>query len=80
MKLILTAGVDPSELPVTVEVKGRVRTQLPAARGLAIVATRGAEKQAEGIRRARNSRPCAIREHADEIKAAVEALGPICCR
>ena len=46
-------------------------------RGLAIVATRGAQKQADEIRRARESKAVHDREHADEIKAALLAVTPV---
>ena len=41
------------------------------------MATRGAQKQADEIRRARDAKRVHDREHADEIKAALAALGPI---
>ena len=78
MKLILTAEVDHlGTAGDTVEVKDGYGRNYLLPRGLAIVATRGAEKQAEGIRRAQELKTVRDREHADEIKAAVEALGPI---
>ena len=43
-------------------------------RGLAIVATRGAEKQVEGIRRAQEARAVRGLDHAKELKAAIEGL------
>ena len=61
MKLILTADVD--KLGVAgdiVEVKAGYGRNYLLPRGLAIVATRGAEKQIEGIRRAQEAR--AIRD------------------
>ena len=60
MKLILTAEVD--HLGVAgdaVEVKDGYGRNYLLPRGLAIVASRGAQKQADDIRRARKSRPCA---------------------
>ena len=46
-------------------------------RGLAIVASRGAQKQADEIRRARDSKAVRDLEHANEIKTVIEALGPV---
>ena len=46
-------------------------------RGLAIVASRGAQKQADEIRRARETKTVRDLEHANEIKAEIEALGPV---
>ncbi|MDI9995690.1 50S ribosomal protein L9, partial [Rhodococcus ruber] len=52
MKLILTADVDNLGAPGdTVEVKDGYGRNYLLPRGLAIVATRGAQKQVEGIRR-----------------------------
>ncbi|AHI23882.1 50S ribosomal protein L9 [Corynebacterium vitaeruminis] len=75
MKLILTADVD--NLGVAgdiVEVKDGYGRNLLLPRGLAIVATRGAEKQIEGIKRAQEARAIRDFDHAQEVKAAVEAL------
>ncbi|WBT08667.1 50S ribosomal protein L9 [Corynebacterium sp. SCR221107] len=75
MKLILTADVD--NLGVAgdiVEVKDGYGRNLLLPRGLAIVATRGAEKQIEGIKRAQEARAIRDLDHAREVKAAVEAL------
>lgn len=75
MKLILTADVD--NLGVAgdiVEVKDGYGRNLLLPRGLAIVATRGAEKQIEGIKRAREARAIRDIEHAREIKEQLEAL------
>ena len=78
MKLILTAEVDHlGAAGDTVEVKDGYGRNYLLPRGLAIVATRGAEKQAEGIRRSREAKKVHDREHADEIKAAIVALGAI---
>ena len=44
---------------------------------MAIVASRGAQKQADEIRRARETKTVRDLEHANEIKAAIEALGPV---
>jgi large subunit ribosomal protein L9 len=78
MKLILTAEVD--HLGVAgdaVEVKDGYGRNYLLPRGLAIVATRGAERQAEEIRRARETKEIRGVEHANELKTAIEALGPV---
>lgn len=78
MKLILTADVDnlgaPGDL---VEVKAGYGRNFLLPRGLAIPATRGAEKQVEGIRRAQEARQVRGVEHANEIKQALEGLGEV---
>ena len=78
MKLILTAEVD--HLGVAgdaVEVKDGYGRNYLLPRGLAIVASRGAQKQADDIRRAQEVKTVRDREHADEIKAAITGLGSI---
>jgi large subunit ribosomal protein L9 len=78
MKLILTAEVDHlGAAGDTVEVKDGYGRNYLLPRGLAIVATRGAQKQADDIRRSREAKTVRDREHADEIKAAIAALGAI---
>ena len=78
MKLILTAEVEHlGTAGDAVEVKDGYGRNFLLPRGLAIVATRGAQKQADEIRRARDAKKVHDREHADEIKAAITALGPI---
>ena len=78
MKLILTAEVDHLGSPGdTVEVKDGYGRNYLLPRGLAIVATRGAQKQADEIRRARDSKAVHDREHAEEIKAALLAVSPV---
>ena len=78
MKLILTAEVDHLGVAGdTVEVKDGYGRNYLLPRGLAIVASRGAEKQADEIRRARETKTVRDREHADEIKAAIAALGSV---
>ncbi len=78
MKLILTAEVDHlGTVGDAVEVKDGYGRNYLLPRGLAIPATRGAQKQADEIRRAREAKRIHDREHADEIKAAIVALGPI---
>jgi large subunit ribosomal protein L9 len=76
MKLILTAEVE--HLGVSgdiVEVKDGYGRNYLLPRGLAITASRGAEKQADEIRRAREIKSVKGREHADELKTALESLG-----
>ncbi len=78
MKLILTAEVDHLGVAGdTVEVKDGYGRNFLLPRGLAIVASRGAQKQADEIRRARDVKTVRGREHAEEIKAAITALGPV---
>ena len=78
MKLILTAEVDHLGVAGdTVEVKDGYGRNYLLPRGLAIAASRGAQKQADEIRRARETKTVRDREHADEIKAAITALGSV---
>jgi len=78
MKLILTSDVDHlGTVGDTVEVKDGYGRNYLLPRGLAIVASRGAQKQADEIRRARETKMVRDLEHATELKAAVEALGTI---
>ena len=78
MKLILTAEVDHlGATGDTVEVKDGYGRNFLLPRGLAIPATRGAQKQADDIRRSREAKRIHDREHADEIKAAIVALGAV---
>ncbi len=78
MKLILTADVDHlGSVGETVEVKDGYGRNFLLPRGLAIVASRGAQKQADDIRRARDTKQVRDREHANEIKAAIEGLGSV---
>ncbi|MFQ6397098.1 50S ribosomal protein L9 [Nocardia sp. KC 131] len=75
MKLILTADVDNLGAPGdTVEVKDGYGRNYLLPRGLAIVASRGAEKQVEGIRRAQDARKVRNLDHANELKQAIEGL------
>ncbi|MGX4708076.1 50S ribosomal protein L9 [Rhodococcus ruber] len=75
MKLILTADVDNLGAPGdTVEVKDGYGRNYLLPRGLAIVATRGAQKQVEGIRRSQEARAVRGLDHAKELKAAIEGL------
>ncbi|PXW35966.1 50S ribosomal protein L9 [Nocardia sp. 348MFTsu5.1] len=78
MKLILTAEVENLGVPGdTVEVKDGYGRNFLLPRGLAITATRGAEKQVEGIRRSRAAREVRGVEHANEIKQAIEGLAEV---
>ncbi len=78
MKLILTADVgNLGSAGDTVEVKDGYARNFLLPRGLAIVASRGAQKQVDDIRRARDSKQVRDFEHANEIKTAIEALGPV---
>jgi large subunit ribosomal protein L9 len=78
MKLILTAEVDHlGAAGDSVEVKDGYGRNYLLPRGLAILASRGAQKQADDIRRAREIKTVRDREHADEIKAAITGLGSI---
>jgi large subunit ribosomal protein L9 len=78
MKLILTGDVDHlGSAGETVEVKDGYGRNYLLPRGLAIVANRGAERQADEIRRARETKTVRGLEHANELKTAIEGLGPI---
>jgi large subunit ribosomal protein L9 len=78
MKLILTAEVDHlGSAGDAVEVKDGYGRNYLLPRGMAIVASRGAERQAEEIRRARETKVVRDLDHAKEIKAALEELGPV---
>ena len=78
MKLILTADVDHLGSPGdTVEVKDGYGRNFLLPRGMAIVASRGAERQADEIRRARETKIVRDLDHAKELKTALEELGPV---
>ncbi|MEU7139700.1 50S ribosomal protein L9 [Nocardia sp. NPDC046473] len=78
MKLILTADVDNLGAPGdTVEVKDGYGRNFLLPRGLAIVASRGAEKQVAGIRRAQDARKVRDLDHANELKQAIENLDAV---
>ncbi|BBX24667.1 50S ribosomal protein L9 [Mycolicibacter terrae] len=78
MKLILTAEVDHlGAAGDTVEVKDGYGRNYLLPRGLAIIASRGAQKQADDIRRARETKQVRDLDHAKELKAALEALGTV---
>ncbi|MEH3139628.1 MAG: 50S ribosomal protein L9 [Mycobacterium kyogaense] len=75
MKLILTAEVEHLGTPGdAVEVKDGYGRNYLLPRGLAIVATRGAQRQAEDIRRAQELKSVKSLEHANELKTALEGL------
>lgn len=75
MKLILTAAVDnlgePGDI---VEVKGGYGRNFLLPRGLAIPATRGAEKQIEDIKRAQAERQVRDLDHAKELRDQLDQL------
>ena len=78
MKLILTAEVDHLGISGDiVEVKDGYGRNFLLPRGLAVVASRGAERQAEEIRRAREAKAVQGLEHAKELKTALEGLGAV---
>lgn len=78
MKLILTADVEHLGVQGDiVEVKDGYGRNYLLPRGMAVVAYRGAERQAEEIRRAREQKAVKGREHAVELKTAIENLGPV---
>jgi large subunit ribosomal protein L9 len=60
-----------------VEVKDGYGRNFLLPRGLAIVASRGAERQAEEIRRAREAKAVQGLEHAKELKTAIEGLDAV---
>jgi large subunit ribosomal protein L9 len=75
MKLILTADVSGLGGPGdTVEVKDGYGRNYLLPRHLAIVASKGAEKQVQAIRRSQEARKVKGLEHAKEIKAGLEKL------
>ena len=75
MKLILTAAVEnlgePGDI---VEVKDGYGRNLLLPRGLAIPATRGAEKQIADIKRAQADRQVRDLEHAKELRDQLDQL------
>jgi large subunit ribosomal protein L9 len=78
MKLILTAEVEHlGTAGDSVEVKDGYGRNFLLPRGLAILASRGAERQANEIRRARDIKTVRDLDHAKELKAALEALGTV---
>nr|NLI51050.1 50S ribosomal protein L9 [Propionibacterium sp.] len=75
MKLILTAPVEHLGVPgEVVEVRDGYGRNFLLPRGYAITWTRGAEKQIEGIKRARAAREIRGIDHAKEVREQLEAL------
>ena len=75
MKIILTQEVSNLGSPGdVVEVKDGYGRNYLLPRGLAVVATRGAEKQVDAIRRARKSREIRDLGHAREVAAQLGDL------
>ena len=75
MKLILTAPVEHVGVPGDiVEVKDGYGRNYLLPRSFAIKWTRGAEKQIEGIKRARSAREIRGVEHAVQVREQLEAL------
>ncbi|MGJ3508522.1 50S ribosomal protein L9 [Enemella sp. A6] len=75
MKVILTAAVDHLGIAGdVVEVKDGYGRNYLLPRNYAIRWTRGAEKQIEGIKRARDARDIRNQEHADEVRSQLEGL------
>ena len=78
MKIILTTDVSglggPGDI---VEVKDGYGRNYLLPRNLAIVATKGAEKQVQAIRRSQEARKVKGLEHAKELKASIEALAVV---
>ncbi|QPK79067.1 50S ribosomal protein L9 [Corynebacterium lizhenjunii] len=78
MKLILTAAVENlGAAGEIVEVKDGYGRNYLLPRGLAIVATRGAQKQIEGIQRAQQAREIRDLDHAREIRNQLEQLSDV---
>ena len=78
MKLILTAEVDHlGSAGDTVEVKDGYGRNFLLPRGLAIAATRGAQRQADDIRRAIETKSVRDLSHANELKTAIDGLGAV---
>ncbi|MVA74745.1 50S ribosomal protein L9 [Auraticoccus sp. F435] len=75
MKLILTAEVANLGIPGdVVEVKDGYGRNYLLPQGQAIRWSRGAEKQIEGIKRARDAREIRGIEHAQEVRTQLEGL------
>jgi len=75
MKLILTAAVENlGAAGEIVEVKDGYGRNYLLPRGLAIVASRGAEKQIECIKRAQEAREIRDLDHAREVRNQLEQL------
>jgi len=78
VKIILTTDVPnlggPGDL---VEVKDGYGRNYLVPRGMAILATRGAEKQVASIRRAQETRQIRDLDHAREVAASLTGLGTV---
>lgn len=75
MKLILTADVPGLGAPGdVVEVRDGYGRNYLVPQGMAILATKGAEKQVATIKRAQMAREIRGSEHANEVKQALEGL------
>ncbi|MFL6123292.1 50S ribosomal protein L9 [Actinophytocola sp.] len=78
MKLILTTDVDglggPGDI---VEVKDGYGRNYLLPHKFAIVASKGAEKQVQTIRRAQQARAIRGLDHANEVKQAIEKIAPV---
>jgi large subunit ribosomal protein L9 len=75
MKLILTAAVDNLGIAGdVVEVKDGYGRNYLVPRGFAMVWTKGGEKQIDGIKRSRDAREIRGLDHAQEVRAQLEAL------
>lgn len=75
MKLILTAPVDNlGAAGDVVEVKDGYGRNFLLPRNLAIQATRGAQRQIDGIKRVQESRQIRDLDHATEVKGRLEGL------
>ncbi|HEX4722872.1 MAG TPA: 50S ribosomal protein L9 [Pseudonocardiaceae bacterium] len=78
MKLILTTDVSGLGGPGdVVEVKDGYGRNFLLPRGLAIVSSKGAEKQVATIRRAQEGKRIRDLDHAKEIKAKIEGLAAV---
>ena len=78
MKLILTTDVSGLGGPGdVVEVKDGYGRNFLLPRGLAITATKGAQKQVATIRRAQEGKRIRDLDHAKEIKAGIESLAAV---
>lgn len=75
MKLILTAAVDNLGIAGdVVDVKDGYGRNFLLPRGFAIRWTKGAEKQIDGIKRARDAREVRNLDHANELRDQLEGL------
>jgi large subunit ribosomal protein L9 len=78
VKLILTADVANLGGPGdTVEVKDGYGRNYLLPRGLAIVATRGAQKQVDTIRRTQEGKRIRDLDHAKEVAGRLEGVGTV---